>query len=145
MKNLRIVPLCILLILSIGFLLPGCAHLQPGADPLIVRTEQLQTVATSSFDLVLQTDQLDRGFWSTKAPAFHNFCEWLRQPQSVPGLANPLQRDLAMLWNLDQVKLAYKSSKVSSNALLEAIATVESAANQAAAWITITTNKPPTL
>src|SRR5581483_810783 len=65
----------------------GCAHLQPCADPVVVNVERVQTVAAPTFDLVLSTDDTARPLWAQKAPAFHDFCEWLRQPQTV-GLAN---------------------------------------------------------
>jgi hypothetical protein len=113
--------------------------LQPGADPLIVRTEQTETIAKAAFDTVLNFDNSQRDFWRTNAPAFHQFCEWLRQPQTVE-VTNTLPRASAMLVSLDDVKLAYKSSTVSSNTLAEALATVQAAVGQAQSWMTIATS-----
>src|SRR6185312_16847534 len=36
--------------------LTGCAPLQPGADPIVVRTEQTETVAKGTFDDLLGID-----------------------------------------------------------------------------------------
>ena len=128
-----------LVILTATLLLAGCASLQPGADPLIVRAEQTETIAKSAFDTVLKFDNSNRGYWETNAPAYHSFCEWLRQPQTVE-VTNTLPRAAALLISLDDIKLAYKSSTASSNALVEAITTVSAAVTQAQAWITISTS-----
>jgi hypothetical protein len=117
----------------------GCASLQPGANPLVVRAEQAETTAKASFDLVLNLDNSNRTLFETQVPAFHNFCEWLREPQTVEG-TNSLPRASAMLVQLDDLKLAYSSSTTTSNALLEGIVTVETAATQASSWLTVTTN-----
>ena len=122
-----------------ALILCGCASLQSGADPLIVRAEQTETIAKSAFDTVLQFDNSNRSFWETNAPAYHSFCEWLRQPQTVE-VTNTLPRAAAMLVSLDDIKLAYKSSTASSNALVEAISTVSAAVSQAQAWVTISTS-----
>lgn len=126
----------------IGLALWGCATLQPGADPLVVRVEQAETSAKSSFQLVLSVDQLDRGFWRTNAPAFHGYCEWLRVPTAYQ-VTNTLPRYRVLLLSLDDVKRDYKAARSSSNALFTALATLNSAANQASAWLQIVTNKPP--
>ena len=127
------------ILIGAAALLVGCASLQPGADPLVVRAEQTEAIAKSAFDTVLNFDNSNRGFWATNAPAYHSFCEWLRQPQTVEA-TNTLPRAAAMLISLDDIKLAYKISTVSSNALIEAITTVSAAAGQAQAWITISTS-----
>lgn len=125
--------------------LSGCVALQPGADPLVVSVERSETVAKGSFDLVLNLDNSNRAFWRTNAPAFHEFCEWLRQPQTVADTygTNTLPRGLAMLMSVDDIKMDYEASRASSNALLESLATLQSAANQASDWSTVITNKSP--
>ncbi|HWC60859.1 MAG TPA: hypothetical protein VHC44_14280 [Verrucomicrobiae bacterium] len=123
--------------------LVGCVQLQPGADPIVVRVEQTETVAKSSFDLVLNVDNSNRPFFATNAPPFHRFCEWLREPQTVEQ-TNTLPRAAAMLVSLDDVKLAYKNASVGSNDVLTALATVQSAMSQANAWLTVVTNQPAT-
>ena len=125
--------------LILGILL-GCAQLQPGADPLVVNTERTETIAKTTFDLVMQVDNTDRGFWRTNAPAFHSFVEWLREPQTVQ--TNTLPRCLAMILSVDDVKLDYRAARASSNDLATAVLTLHGALNQAGAWLTVVTNKP---
>jgi hypothetical protein len=128
----------------VGFIV-GCASIAPGNDPIVVNAERAQQYAESTFDLVLTIDNSNRPLWESKAPAFHDFCEWLRQPQQAflaDGTATNVQRDIAMQLNLDKVKLDYKASKVSSNAVLEAVATLESAERQASSWLSVITNAP---
>lgn len=129
----------ILIVGLLAFALVGCASLQPGANPIIVRAEQAETTAKASFDLVLNLDNSNRSLFEVQVPAFHNFCEWLRDPQVVEG-TNYLPRASAMLIQLDDLKLAYAGSTTTSNALLEGIITVETAATQASSWLTVTTN-----
>ena len=119
----------------------GCAPLQPGADPFVVRVEQAETTAQSTFDLVLNLDYANAGWWKTNAPAFHAFCNWLRTPQTV-DLTNTLPRCSAMILSLDDVKLSYQASKANSNDVYSALMTLESAVNQAASWATVITNAP---
>lgn len=127
-------------------LLVACAHLQPGADPLVVRTEQTEQVALATMNLAVHLDDANRTFYRSNAAPFHVFCEWLRQPQTV--LLSPtgnvtLARGPAMLWSLHQTKLAYQSSKTYSNALVSALATVEAALAEAQQWVSqINTNAP---
>jgi hypothetical protein len=111
----------------------GCSTIQPGADVLVVRAEQLETTADASFQLVVSVDNADRGFWKTNAPAFHNFAEWLRAP--VPTPSNPNEpRGLGMILLVDADKIAYQQNKSLSNSLLSAISDLQFAANQAASW-----------
>jgi len=119
----------------------GCTTLQPGADPLVVRTEQSLTVGKSAFDLAVIIDHSNRAMWRTNVPAFHEFCEWLRAPEVVPDLVTTLPRASAMLYSLNTIKKDYIMSKTSSNALYSALMTFESTMNQANSWLTIITNK----
>lgn len=119
---------------------PGCATIEPGEDPLVVRAEQAEYTAKATFDLILNVDHSDRGFWRTNAPAFHSFCEWLRQPQTV-WITNSLPRASAMILNLNAIKNAYKGSKVYSNDVISVMYTLQSIADQASAWSTIVTNR----
>jgi hypothetical protein len=121
-------------------LLAGCAPLQPGADPIVVRTEQAEQGAKATFQLALQTDQLDRGFWRTNAPGFHSYCENLRIPTPYQ-VTNTLPRYRVMLLSLNDVKLDYKHGRASSNDLHTALLTLQSLQNQANIWLTIVTNK----
>jgi len=120
----------------------GCASIQPGNDPLVVRTEQTLATGKSLFDTTLGIDHANRPFFATNAPAFHIFCEWLREPQAVPELSGTLPRASALLYSLDTIKRDYQASKASSNTLYTALATFESVSSQAGAWLTIATNLP---
>jgi hypothetical protein len=123
--------------------LVGCAHLQAGADPFVVRVEQGLTTANASFDLVLRLDNADRGFWRTNAPAFHNFCEWLRTPVGF-GVTN-VPRAIAMQINVDDLKVRYQAERGAgnSNALWLAWKVLEGAGLQAGSWQTIVTTPVP--
>lgn len=124
----------------------GCAAIQPGQDPIVVNVERAQTIAAPTFDLVLETDNANRTFWKQNVPAFHGYCEWLRQRQLAflaDGTPTNVQRAIAMQLNLDKVKLDYKASKVDSNAVLEVLAALTSAENQANAWLVVMTNAAP--
>lgn len=132
-----------LLSLTIPVLHTGCAHIAPGNDPVVVNTERLETSSKATFDMVLNFDNQDRGFWRTNAPAFHNFCEWLRTPVTVDYSAanNSLPRASAMIYNVDQAKQKYAQLGGSTNALWATIQTLMSATSQAGSWANIVTNK----
>lgn len=134
--RLPIFPIGAFGIAAIICLFVGCATLQPGADPLVVRAEQLETAAEASFQLVVSVDNSDRGFWMTNAPAFHNFAEWLRAPVALNGNTNE-PRGLGMILLVDSAKMAYLSNKSQSNVLITAISDLQAAAVQADAWATI--------
>jgi hypothetical protein len=119
----------------------GCATVSPGSDPVVVHAEQVETTATSAFQLVVDVDNSDRGYWLTNAPAFHNFAEWLRFPVSIPGYTNE-PRGLGMILLVDQAKTAYETNNAMTNVLNTALADLQLALNQASAWATIT--QPPT-
>lgn len=133
--------LSLMLSLSASALLLGCVALRPGADPLVVRTEQTLQTAGSTFDLVLRLDHSDRGFWRTNAPGFHNFCEWLRAPLYVTPPGTNLARALALQLQLDTVKREYKAARANSSDVLTALSTLQSALNQAGAWAGVITNR----
>ena len=128
------------LALSITAVVIGCAALQPGADPLVVRTEQLETTGTAAFDLVVNTDDANRDFWLTNAPAFHTFAEYLRTPTPILNSTNILPKGLAIIWNVDQLKVAYKANASASNALISAVGTLGTLVDQAGSWSNIVTN-----
>lgn len=126
--------------ICLSLFLIGCASLNPGADPLVVRVEQGQAGANATFDFVLREDNANREFWKTNALAFHQFCEWLRTPQTYMGTTN-MPRVVVMQLNVDDLKTAYKNSKNtgSSNALWSAFSVFSAALGQAASWQSIVT------
>ena len=127
-----------------AFWLAGCAQLQPGANPLVVRVEQTAEAAQSTFQLALKLDNADRGFWRTNAPAFHNYCEWLRVP-TVYQETNTLPRYRVLLLSLDDVKQDYKTGWATSNMLHTALVTFKSVTDQTSYWLGVITNTPPKL
>lgn len=120
-----------------GLTLVACNTLLPGADPFVVRVEQTLTVANGTFDFVLHFDQADRGFWRTNAPAFHEFCEWLRTPLAYGTNSEP--RAVVMQLNVNNLKHAYKASKTTgtSNALWYAWSTLNTVIGQSSSWSNI--------
>lgn len=135
-------------LISLGFgagcLLSGCAHVQPGSDPLVVRVEQTETAAQSTLSLVLETDQLDRSLWRAQAPGFHSFCESLRIPTEYQ-VTNTLPRYRVALLTLDDVKLDYQAGKASGSDLTTALTVLQGIETEATAWLNVMTNKPPKL
>lgn len=124
----------------IGLLLNGCATLDPNADPFVVRTEQLQKQADATVDFVLGVDNADRGFWRTNAPAFHNFCEYLRTPIPVSPTHNS-PRVLAIEANVQQLKVQYKANRSAgnSNLLFQVSSELAVLVSQAGSWSNIVT------
>jgi hypothetical protein len=123
------------LVFLVTFLV-GCATVGPNADPLVVRVEQTETIALSTFDTVLSLDNSNREFWKTEVPGFHAFCEWLRAPQQLTTKVLP--RGSAMLWSLNEVKIAYKKQATTKDRLIAALSVVESALHQAQGWLSQT-------
>jgi hypothetical protein len=117
-------------------ILCGCSTLNPGADPIVVNAERVETVAASAFDTVVNLDNSNRSFWATNAPAFHKFAEWLRTPVTIES-TNALRRGLAMVKLVDDAKVIYKSNSSQSNILIQAVADLQIAISQAQAWQTI--------
>jgi hypothetical protein len=110
--------------------LAACAHLDKGADPIVVRAEQSASVAAATFDTFLKIDNSNRDFFRTNLPPFHGFAEYLRAPIVVNG-TNLLPRGLAFVISLQSVKAAYKGGTATSNVLVTAIAVLESSVSQA--------------
>lgn len=132
----------ILALFAVLVLMVSCATVQSGADPLVVRAEQIETSGDAAFQLVVSVDNSDRGFWRTNAPAFHNFAEWLRAP--VPTPSNPNEpRGLGMILLVDSAKMTYEVNKSQSNVLILAISAMTNAVTQAQGWAAIVTTKTP--
>jgi len=127
-----------LILLGAGLLWGGCAALDPGANALIVRTEQAEATGYSTLDTFLKIDDADRGFFITNAPAMHQFAESLRQWKVIIMPDGTVQTNrvwVSYLKSLDAVKVSYKAGTTSSNALAIALATVETAIGQAQQYI----------
>jgi len=119
-------PFGFLLTLVVGALV-ACAPLQKGADPLIVRAEQAERAALSTFDLVLNIDHANRDFFRTNAPAFHSFCEWLREPDCSDG-TNQIPRAICLIRRIDNLRHRYKDQRADSNELATAVSMLQATA-----------------
>jgi|GEM_PF-1089057 len=130
-------------LLAASFTFTGCAPLQKGADPLIVRAEQSETVANATFDSAVRIDYAGGSLLAAKVPPFHAFCEWLRQPVVISPFTNAFPRGLAIVRSLDAVKNNYEQNKGTNEyaVLISSLAAVESATVQAQQLIVTATTK----
>ena len=118
----------------------GCAGIAPGQRAVVVRAEQSITIANSTFDAAVHIDAGNRAFYRTNAPAFHEFCEWLRTPVVLSPLTNSLPRGVAICSSADVVKNAYKQTSGTNEyvALINSLAVVEAATAEAQKFILAT-------
>lgn len=134
----------ILLMLAVAsFAFVGCRSLDPGARAVVVRAEQSITVANASFDSAIHIDAANRSFFKTNAPAFHQFCEWLRTPVVMLPLTNSLPRGLAIVTSANAVKNRYKATNSTNDyaLLISSLAVVETVTVEAQKFITQTTTQ----
>ncbi len=122
---------CLVLCALVGF--TGCTTLKPGADAVVVRAEQTETMARATFETFLKVDHADRDFWREHGEAAHEFAEWLRTAQ-VPGDPSS-RRWIVMVSNLDEVKRNYIKRRATSNDVVLAIGVVASAVRKAEDFI----------
>ena len=144
-QPIRVKTFLIALGVEVAFLM-GCAKIQPGADPIVVRTERTLQSAQATFQFALQVDNQDRGFWRMKAPAFHEFCNTLRVPTPYPlDSTNLYPQYRVWLLSLNDLKNDYKAGRASSNHLFVGLNVLSGSLNQAGAWLTIVSNRNATL
>lgn len=126
------ISIAIIGILSLAFIvwLTGCAHVDANADPLIVRAEQTERIADSTFSLFLHLEDQNHALVKANAPKIAEFAEWLRAPQPVHGTDMP--RASALVYSLNDVKAAYRANRTNSDLLITATATLTEALNKAA-------------
>lgn len=130
------------LLLILLLITASCSTVDPGADSLVVRAEQAETIARSTFDLILGIDNSNRPYFRTNAPAFHVFSEYLRAPVTIGTNTGP--RSIQMILSLNSVKNQYKKSRGKEGDLLTAILTLQASVDQASAWMaTVNTNSIP--
>jgi hypothetical protein len=133
-----------LLALTVGAcVVASCSTVQKGSDPLVVRTEQLETTAYDTFDTFLKVDDIAMAnntvapTWTTSA---HPFAVYLRQP--IQSGTNKVPFGIATILSLDQIKLAYKVGTATSNNLVTAINTLTATISQVSQYTSlISTNK----
>ena len=88
----------------------GCATLQPGADPVVVRAEQTEQVAFATFDTFVHLVADHEADVQAKVPAAFTFAEWLRAKE-----ADGTPRGLALVNSLSTVRRAYASHRTPEN------------------------------
>ena len=67
---LRLLPILLLL---------GCAPLQPGADPIVVRAEQTTAIAPDTFDLFLRVERQQEAALYKLNPKIHDYANLIRR------------------------------------------------------------------
>lgn len=112
---MKIAPLISLVLL----MLSGCAAVQPGADALLVRTEQSEAIGLVTVDAALRFESENR--------------EAL--PVAVRKAAAGVRSHAARAFvSLDDVRLAYKAGTASESKVLVAMAVVEELVSQVIWW-----------
>ncbi len=76
MRYNRFPPLAVLVLLPL--LLVGCAHLQPGSDPALVRAEQGLEAATATLDMLVVADFEHRAELEVAVPGAHAVADRIR-------------------------------------------------------------------
>lgn len=113
-----------LAVILLAVSLAGCSTLNPNADPVLVRTEQVERVAFDTFDTYVRLVAAHEAKVKQVAPVAYQFAEWLRAkgPDGKP-------RGIAMVKSLDATRRAYKANRSAANkaSLLSALAVIESA------------------
>ena len=116
-----------LLIFTLAFHLAGCASLQPGADPVVVRCQQAERVAFSTFDTFVHLVADNEVRVKSIAPAAFDFAEWLRAKQ-----LDGTPRGLSMISSLGRVRRAYEANRSADNkaSVLSALAALQAAVTE---------------
>lgn len=120
----------------------SCRKLDPGADPIVVRTEQALEMGRATFLFTLQVNDKDRDFFRARTPEFHAFCETLRRPTPYPLTStNLLPQWRVWLLSVDDVKRDYKAGRATGDAVLTSLSVLNGLLEQAEAWNTVITNR----
>lgn len=108
----------------------GCAKLQPGVDPLVVRAEQTESMAYNTFDAFLKLDDIANANpeVSKSWQSAHVFAQYLRKP--IQSGTNTVPFGIATILSLNNVKLSYIAGTSSSNSLITAIGVVGTVVSQ---------------
>ena len=133
----------IVLAFGLCWLVTSCASVAPGSDPLVVRTETLETSAYTTLDTFLKLDDLAMttpAVSNAWAGAAHPFASYLRKP--IVNGTNTVPFGIATILSVDQIKLAYKAGTSTSNALVTALDTLSATVAQASLYTSLmSTNK----
>ena len=130
-----------LLILTAWCHLTGCASLKPGADPLVVRCEQAEQVAFSTFNAFVHLVADHEAKVKATVPAAFTFAEWLRAKT-----ADGTPRGLAMVTSLGNVRRAYAANRSPENkaTVLGALAAVQAAIEESQRHLSTLNAQPST-
>ena len=125
---------------AVSLLFTGCASIASGNRAVVVRAEQSISLANATLDSAVHIDDANRLWSMSHAPAFHQFCEWLRAPVVMLPLTNSLPRGLAIVASADAVKETYKRTNNTNDyaLLISSLAVLESATSQAQKFIAAT-------
>jgi len=117
--------------------LAGC-QVSPGSDPLVVRVEQAETGAYSTFDTFLKVDDIamqNAAVSNSWAGGPHAFAQYLRKP--ILNGTNTVPFGIATILSLDQIKSAYEAGTSTSNALVTALDTLSTTVAQASQYTSL--------
>lgn len=69
--------------LGVLMVLPGCASVAPGHDPVVVRAEQVRDVAVTTFDVLLELEyQNSEALWKV-SPEIKRTCDYIRKNERL--------------------------------------------------------------
>lgn len=108
----------------------GCATVQEGSDPVVVRVEQATKIAVDTIDAFLLSEYQNRA-------AFRMIS------QDVEKFANVLRREVPQAaLSVRELTKVYKSTRTAENRanLMTALAVLQTAANEAARYLARFTN-----
>ncbi len=112
-------------LLMITALLAGCAGLDPGADPVVVRAEQSAQIATDTFDVFLKFEYENSDLLKKITPEFHKAAELIRR------------NGKGWILTLRNVTKSYKQNRTPENKanVATALATVDRALQEVQTWL----------
>lgn len=119
---------------ALAIILTGCAALAPTANPLVVRAQQTQAIGYTTIKSFVTLEHNNEAFVKANIPAMHTYAEWLRAPQVI-NATNVYPRGIAFFKSLDAIVVQYKKGTADSNQVVNVLATVETAVNQAQWYI----------
>jgi hypothetical protein len=130
LKNLFLLSSCIGLLALAG---AGCAVLDKNADPIEVRAEQTVAMSEDTIDTFMSLEYDNDALIKEKAPAVHDFANWLAAPMPWPNdPTNSGPRGLVIVQSANSVRKAYKANRTPENkaSLTAAMAALEETLRQ---------------
>lgn len=124
--------------------LTGCATLDKNADPIEVRAEQTISMAEDTIDAFMAIEFDNDALVKEKAPAIHDFANWLAAPIPWPdgstwpdGSHTTGPRGLVIVQSANDMRRAYKTNRSPENkaSLVAALAALEETLRQVQGYI----------